>query len=125
MATPSNDGSTPSTKSLKCSTEVHEVIMRLVDDRGTNVDSVLRELTDPATVRIPMMPGQRERWDDAAGRTGMPLPVWIVTRVEGALLYGADRGSIELIYRHVRDMRAHLIGRPLGDEPPQPRISVT
>lgn len=86
--------------------------MALVDERGQNVDTVLRHLTDDSTVRIPMMPGQATRWHAAAEEAGMPLPVWVVARVESAMHYGADRGTIERLYDDVRQIKEHFgIGR--------------
>lgn len=108
MGTPTTNGGDPATKSLRCSTEVHERIMRLVDERGSSVDMTLRHLTDESTVRIPMMPGQRERWETAAAENGQPLAVWIVAHVEAALHYGADRGSIERLLKDVTEIKRHF-----------------
>lgn len=108
MGTPTTNGGDSSTKSLRVSTEVHERIMALVDERGWNVDSVIRHLTDETTVRIPMMPGQRARWESAAAERGMPLPVWVVGHVESALHYGADRGTIEALRTGIEEIKQHF-----------------
>lgn len=108
MGTPATNSGDSSTKSLRVSTEVHERVMALADERGCSVDMAVRHLTDESTLRIPMMPGQRDRWAKAAAATGMPLPVWAVARVEAALHYGSDRGTIEKLYTDVKRIKQHF-----------------
>jgi hypothetical protein len=90
------------------STEVHERIMAMADERGWSVDTVLRHLTDDTTVRIPMMPGQLTRWQTAAAETGMPLPVWAVTHVESAIVYGGNRSTLAGIWTSLEHVKEHF-----------------
>lgn len=108
MGTPTGNGGEIAVKSLRVSTEVHERVMAIADERGWSVDMVIRHLTDESTLRIQMMPGQHVRWEEGAAAAGMPLPVWVVARVEAAMHYGSDRGTIESLYEDVKQIKQHF-----------------
>jgi hypothetical protein len=102
------------TKTVRVSHEMHTQLGALADRLNGTVDDAVRYLLDRDMVRIPMAPEQRRRWQDAATGTGMKLEEFVTARVEAAIQYGSDRGTIELMYRHIRELRNEVRAR-MGD----------
>lgn len=95
-------------KTMQVSTDVHASVYELAQELGLTADGVLRRLLDKSSVHIPLSGVQRERWEKAAQFAGVPLDQFIVLRVEAALEYGTDPGTMRLIYDHVRTISAQL-----------------
>lgn len=105
-------------KSLRIPKDLHARLAALQDDLP-GVDSMWKTvefLMSASCVRVAVSLAQRERWQRAADGTGQNLGDFITSRVEGALMYGADRGSMELMYRHIRDLHHDRFG-PGRDAP--------
>lgn len=107
MSTPRDDF-----KSVRIPRELHARLAALQDDLpGVNsIWQTIEFLMSKQCVRVAVTGGVRDRWQSVADMNGMNLGDWITARVEGSLLYGADRGSLELIYRLTREMHHHLMG---------------
>lgn len=86
--------SPPKFKSVKVSAITHERIHNLAADLNGSADDAIRWLLNPDSVRIVVTPQQRERWKHEASATGEPLGVWVASRVEAAIQYGADPCTI-------------------------------
>lgn len=105
----------PTTKQLRVSLNTHERVMRLAAHLNGTADDALRHLLGLSTVRVPVSDIQRERWIEAARIAGVSLPEFVEMRVEAALAFGFDPGTMAVI----RD-RVESIARTVG-APPTPR----
>lgn len=98
MSTPSTQGDT---KSIRVSPEIHERLQRLsVGLNNANMNATIAWLLSPSMVRINLTPEQLQRWKASAQATGQNVSTFVESRVEAALMYGADPGTL----RRVHDM---------------------
>lgn len=101
-------------KSLKVSTPVHSRVHRLATELGASADEAIRLLTDESTVRLPLSPEQYEKWHAYAAAAGLPLATWVEQRIEAAIQYGTDQGTMAEVLKHVRTLVARTA-------PPKPK----
>lgn len=94
----------PDRKSLKVSPDVHSRVHQLATELGASAQEAIRLLVDPSTVRLPLSTQQHERWTAYAQAAGIPLAEWITHRVEAAIQYGTDQGTMAEVLRHVRTL---------------------
>jgi hypothetical protein len=94
--------SPPERKSIKVSKGVHSRVYEVADSLGASAHEAIRILTDPSTVCLPLSTPQHERWNAYAEAAGIPLAAWIEQRVEAAIQYGSDPGTMHLVLDTVR-----------------------
>ncbi len=104
--------STAGRKSVKVSTEVHSRVHQLATELGANADEAIRLLVDPSTVRLPLSPEQHARWTAYADASGIPLATWIEHRIEAAIQYGTDQGTMAEVLKHTRLLVARTAPKP-------------
>lgn len=109
----------PDRRSLKVSTGVHSAVHQLATQLGASADEAIRLLVDPSTVRLPLSTTQHERWTAYADAAGIPLAAWIEQRVEAAIQYGTDQGTMHAVLKHVRALTSAAGIDP--DRPPARR----
>lgn len=111
----------PNTKSLRITVDTHTQVMRWAAHLNGTADDALRHLLGMSTVRVPISEGQRARWAEAAQESGMSLPEFIAMRVEAAVHYGGDPGTMGLILAHVQKQseRAGITISPADFVPPR------
>jgi hypothetical protein len=97
----------PNTKQLRVSLDVHERVMRLATGIKGTADDALRALLGMSTVRVPVTDIQRARWAEAAAEAGVSLEDFVEMRVEAALAFGFDPGTLGLIYERVNALARH------------------
>lgn len=97
----------PARRSVKLSTPVHSAVHRLATELGKSADAAVQMLLDPSTVRLPLSTTQHERWTSYADAAGVSLAEWITLRVEAAIQYGSDPGTMHLVLDHVRALALH------------------
>lgn len=90
------------TKTIRVSPETHRRIFDLAERLGGTADEALARLLDESTVRIQLSETQRKRWSEAANGIGVSIPEFAMLRVEAALQFGTDPGTMQLIYNDVR-----------------------
>jgi hypothetical protein len=78
--------------------------------KGT-ADDALRALLGMSTVRVPVTDIQRARWAQAAEEAGVSLEDFVEMRVEAALAFGFDPGTMGLIFQRVNEV-AGAVGLP-------------
>ena len=93
-------------KSLKVSPDVHSRVHQLATELGASAQGAIQILMDPSTVRLPLSTTQHERWTRYADAAGIPLAEWITHRVEAAIQYGTDQGTMAEVLRIVRTLAA-------------------
>jgi hypothetical protein len=98
MATPQNTGET---KTLRVSVETHAEVHALADKLKGSADDALQHLLGMSTVRVPLSEQQRDRWIQKATEIGVTLPEFVKLRVEAAIQFGADPGTLHGIYQRV------------------------
>lgn len=98
---------TPARRSVKLSTPVHSAVHQLATQLGKSADEAVRLLVDPSTVRLPLSTTQHQRWTSYADAAGVPLADWITQRIEAAIQYGSDPGTMHLVLDHVRALALH------------------
>lgn len=103
----------PQYKSLRVSPETHRKIHDLAAKLNGSADEALAFLLGLSTVRVPVSPEQRARWQAAADNAGQQLGAFVEARVEGALMYGGDPYGLQLIYEHVRALTQHAGVQPI------------
>lgn len=96
----------PARKSFKVSTDVHSRVHQLAGQLGASADEAIRLLVDESTIRLPLSPVQYEKWHAYAAAAGIPLAEWITHRVEAAIQYGTDQGTMAEVLKHVRTLVA-------------------
>lgn len=114
-------------KSIKVSPEIHEAVHRLSTAHGVSADETIRSLLNVSTVapRLPLYlsEGQLARWSAYAEAAGMSVEDWVVARVEAAIQYGIDPGTMHDVLKYVRALTRHagisVHRRPLK-QPPAP-----
>jgi hypothetical protein len=98
MSTPPTQGDY---KSVRVSPEIHERLQRLSAGlNNANMNDTIAWLLSPSMVRVNLTPEQLERWKRSAQATGQNINAFVESRVEAALMYGADPGTL----RRVHDM---------------------
>lgn len=123
MATPTNP---PETKTIRVRLETHKRLMDLAERLDGSADDALAHLLGTSTVRVPVSDIQRQRWSEAAYTAGVSLPDFVKMRVEAALQWGGDPGTLGVIYdqlRHVCEflgMRRRTVDQ--STPPPAPRV---
>jgi len=110
----------PERKSLKVSAPVHSRVHQVANELGASAHEAIRLLVDPSTVCLPLSPEQHARWTSYAQASGIPLAEWIEHRIEAAIQYGTDQGTMAEVLRHVRT----LVARTAPPPPPVPRRSL-
>jgi len=75
-------------KTVKVSPVAHERLMERSRALSKPAGVVLLDLLEDDSVKVPLEPVQRERWEAAAAECGVSLPQFILLTVEG-LLNGA------------------------------------
>ncbi len=105
-------------KSLKVSPSVHSRVHQLATELGASAHEAIRVLTDESTVRIPLSTTQHTRWTAYADAAGVPLAEWVTQRVEAAIQYGTDQGTMAEVLKHVR---ALVRARATAPPPPAAR----
>jgi predicted HicB family RNase H-like nuclease len=104
-------GTPPSTKTVRVSQETHQRLNDLAERRKCSVDDVIQSLLAEDLVRVRVTPRQRERWQKAATESGVTLPVFVGHVTEAAVMYGTDRGTMHLLWNHVKEIRGMLRAR--------------
>lgn len=96
--------------------ELHARLARLQDSLPgcKSMADAIAVLMSPRFVRVHVTPAQRARWDAAAAENGVPVDEFVRSRVEAAIMYGADPG----ILRRVHDM-TYALARSAGVVPKQ------
>lgn len=113
----------PLTKSLKVSAETHQRIHDLAVRLETTADGALNHLLGISSVRVPLSDVQRTRWQAYADASGVSLAAWIMLRVEAAMQYGHDPGTMHLVLATVRaiaDAEGVTVPRGPVPRPPAP-----
>lgn len=103
-------------KSLKVSTPVHARVHQVASELGRSAHEAIGLLVDPSTVCLPLSPEQHAEWTRYAEASGIPLAEWITHRIEAAIQYGTDQGTMIEVLRHVRTLVART-----APPPPAPR----
>lgn len=103
MATPDDR------KTLQVSADVHAAVHEMATAMSTSADGVLRHLFDKSTIRVHVADQQRQRWEAAAAKAGLPLPFWIAHRLEAFLEGTADRETLKQVFYRV-DMLCRAAG---------------
>jgi hypothetical protein len=107
-------------KSLKVSAPVHQRVHQVANDLGASAHEAIRLLVDPSTVCLPLSTQQHERWTRYAEAAGIPLAEWITHRVEAAIQYGTDQGTMAEVLRLTR-----ALAQRAGVETRAPRRPLT
>lgn len=111
----------PDRKSLKVSPDVHSRVHQLATELGASAQGAIRLLVDPSTVRLPLSTTQHERWTAYAEAAGIPLTEWITHRVEAAIQYGTDQGTMAEVLKGVRALLARPTPPPPARRPLKPK----
>lgn len=101
MATPST------TKTVRVSAETQERLNKLAASLNGTVDDAITWMfaREESMVRVPASPRQLERWQVSATQAGLELADFVQQVTEAAVAYGADRGTMLLVFEHVRETR--------------------
>ena len=106
------------TKQARVSAEAHRRLMDLALELKGTADDALRHLLGMSAVRVPVTDIQRERWAEAARRSGVPLAEFVALRVEACLMFGTDGVAIRRMVDGV-DALCRNAGLP-SIRPPRP-----
>jgi hypothetical protein len=79
----------------------------VASELGASAHEAIRLLVDPSTVCLPLSTEQHARWTRYAEAGGIPLAQWVEQRVEAAIQFGTDQGTMAEVLRHVRALTAH------------------
>lgn len=92
--------------SVQLPEELYERVERLGREglNGTPADAIAW-LMNPGMVRVAVTPGQAQRWKSAANANGQNIGEFVAGRVEAALMYGSDPGTL----RRIHDMIYSLV----------------
>lgn len=97
------------TKTVRVSHETHAQLTALADRLNGTVDDAIQWLrAREGMIRVPCSDRQRERWEKSATQAGLPLPEFMAQITEAAVAYGADRGTMLLMYQHINEIRQIL-----------------
>lgn len=88
-------------KTLKVSAETHKAVHDLAHRLGGSADDALQLLIGESTVRIALSEIQRQRWVEAAAAVGVGVGEFVKNRVEAALQYGSDPGTMQTMWAEV------------------------
>lgn len=111
MATPSTQDDS---KSIRVTPDVHERLQRLSGTlHNASMSDTIAWLLSPGMVRVPLTPEQLKRWTYAAHGNGQKIGDFIIGRVESALMYGSDPGTL----RRLHDL-VHALCKAQGIIPP-------
>lgn len=69
-------------KTIKVNEAAHEKLTELARERETTAGRALLALLNDDSVKVPLEPVQRKRWEQAAALQGVSLPQFILLRVE-------------------------------------------
>jgi len=111
----------PERKSLKVSPDVHLAVHQLATQLGASAQEAIRLLVDPSTVRLPLSTEQHERWTSYAEASGVPLDQWITYRIEAAIQYGTDQGTMAEVLKGVRTLLTRTAPPPPPRRPLKPK----
>jgi hypothetical protein len=95
-------GTPTDSKTIRVSNETHKRLMSLAADINGTADDALSHLLGLSTVRVPVSEVQRERWTAYANAQGVSIAEWVKLRVEAAIQYGTDQGTMHVVLDHVR-----------------------
>lgn len=88
-------------RQVRVSSQAHEQLMRLAKQLHGSADVALRHLLGMSTIRVQVTDEQRERWREAARRTGVPVDEFIRLRIEACLQFGTDGAAVQRILNGV------------------------
>lgn len=111
----------PDRKSLKVSTRVHSRVHQVASELSTSAAEAIGLLVDPSTVCLPLSPEQHEKWTSYAEASGIPLAEWITHRIEAAIQYGTDQGTMIEVLKGVRTLLARSAPPPPPRRPLKPK----
>jgi predicted HicB family RNase H-like nuclease len=111
----------PDRKSLKVSTRVHSRVHQVASELSTSAAEAIGLLVDPSTVCLPLSPEQHARWTRYAEASGISLAEWITHRVEAAIQYGTDQGTMAEVLKGVRALLARTAPPPPPRRPLKPK----
>ncbi|MFJ2307664.1 hypothetical protein [Streptomyces sp. NPDC087787] len=106
------------TKTVRVSLEMHKAVHDLADRINGTADDAIRHLLDENTIRVPVTTAQRKRWQEYADASGVSIARFIMMRIEAALQYGMDPGTMHLAMDHLRAIARHM---GVKVRPTQPR----
>lgn len=72
-------------KTVKVNPTVHSLLMERARTEGASAGTALMRMLTDTSVKVPLEPVQRERWEAAAAAAGVSLPQFILLRVEAQL----------------------------------------
>lgn len=101
-------------KNIRVSDEVHARIQRLAAELNCSHNAAIAFLLSSDFVRVPVSADKRRRWKAAADAAGQYLGEFITSRVDAAIIAGADPG----VLRRVHDM-VYALTRAAGITPRQ------
>ncbi|WP_298561404.1 hypothetical protein, partial [Streptomyces luteogriseus] len=81
-------------KSIKVSPDIHRRIHSIAAKLETTADGALAFLLGAGTVRVPVSPAEKARWNAAAQAQGLTVEEFVKLRVEAALALGCDVGKL-------------------------------
>lgn len=82
-------------KSVLIQEDTHALLMARVKQVNANsADELLRMFLEEEVVRIPLPAVAYKRWTESASEAGFSLSQWVAQRVEAAIQYQADAGTI-------------------------------
>lgn len=102
--------SPPDTKTVRVSRQTHAALHDLANrlsGRAGTADEAIQYLLGMSAVRVPVTDTQRARWAEYAKASGISLAQWVTLRVEAAIQYGNDPGTMHIVLDHVRALAAH------------------
>lgn len=112
MSTPDSQNAI---KTVRVSESVHARLQNIVDTTGCSThNEAISLLLSTKTVHVHLSERQRERWEAAAADSGMTLNNFVASRVEAAMAFGVDPGSL----RRIHDM-TYALCRAAGIQPQQ------
>ena len=91
-------------KSAKFTPEVHAELMAVARQINGTMDDAIRYLLGMSVLRVPITPGQRARWAEAARKVGVPLDQFVAMRIEACLQFGTDGVAIMRIFDMVTEL---------------------
>ncbi|HEX5566668.1 MAG TPA: hypothetical protein VFY14_07015 [Streptomyces sp.] len=108
------------TKTVRLSPEMHKAVHDLAARLKGTADDAIRHLTSPDTLRVPVTEIQRERWEAYAEASGVPVADFIKLRVESALEYGCDPGTMHLAMDYLRAIARRMDIKVIPTKPRRP-----
>ena len=118
-------GMTAKRRTIQVSEETHGRIHDLAERLDITADEAVRRLFDMSAVPLHLSDCQRQRWQAYADASGVSLAQWIILRVEAAIQYGCDQGSMHIALDHLRALTAHHGVKVTRTQPPRPTGATT